>query len=685
MQSTIDYKKELNPSQYEAVSFLGGPALVIAGAGSGKTRTLVYRVAYLLEQGILPENILLLTFTRKAASEMLFRAGQLAGSDCQRISGGTFHSFANLILRKYAPKIGYNNNFTILDEADAENLMKQVKDQLFFEDKKLPNKGGLKEMLSYCINKDADLEDFINDVMPQFKDKVDKIKNIFDGYKILKGKNGAMDYDDLLINLKKLLKENPEIRKRISNQYRYIMIDEYQDTNKIQSEIAELLCSEHKNIMVVGDDSQSIYSFRGADFKNIMDFPKHFAGAKVIMLETNYRSTQPILDLTNKIIAKAKEKYSKNLQAIKGAGPKPIYAEFASEKDQAKYIVDKIKGFDCDLSQTAVLFRSSWHSNELELELVKNRIPFVKYGGIKFVETAHTKDLLSFLRADFNFADTTAWERILSLHKGVGEKTAQKIIFQINQNQTFDVLNDYKLQSLFVLFKDLKDKINPLEKLQKISDYYKPILKTKYIDDFNKREKDVDSLLEIAGRYEEIERFLSDTVIESPEDPDFSVKKGKLVLSTIHSAKGLEWKNVFLINLVDGLLPSLRSLDNLEEERRLLYVALTRAQDNLFLTKPLIRPRMWSQDAMEHDFSAVCRFVDTEIMAGDYLEKILQVAQQPKKKGYLDMDLARFKANGPKKKSYLDFNADYIGHEKKPYPYFKKKQVDDDIQYINDW
>ena len=675
MQTKIDYKKELNDSQYRAATFLNGPALVIAGAGSGKTRTLVFRVAYLIEQGIDPDSILLLTFTRKASQEMLRRAGELLDNRCLKIPGGTFHSFANNLLRKYAQVIGFSNNFSILDEQDSENLLKQIRNQLFPDQKEMPKKSTLRELFSFHKNKEISLEDIIFDQLPQFKDKIDQIKEIFDAYSSLKLKNSMMDYDDLLIYCKRLLENNIAIRKKVSDQYRYIMIDEYQDTNKIQSEIAELLAGERKNIMVVGDDSQSIYSFRGADFKNIMDFPKRFPGAEIITLETNYRSTQQILDLTNKVIEKAKEKYSKNLKAFKGKGPKPIYAEFPSEREQAKFIIEKLKDLGKPLGESAVLFRSSWHSNELELELIKNNIPFVKYGGIKFVESAHTKDILSFLRVDFSHKDSAAWQRILSLHKGIGLKTAQKIIDGVIEDNNIDILNRYKLKGLFKILTDVSKEIAPEKKIKIIFDYYRPILKEKHLDDFDKREKDLQSLQEISTRYEDLQSFLSDTLIESPDD--FKGMSNRLVLSTIHSAKGLEWNNVFLINLVDGFMPSLKSLDNLEEERRLFYVALTRAKNNLFLTKPDIRPRVWQENILQKDFSVACRFLDKDIMQNDYLQKMLMPA---KKKSYLNIDFANYKPKVQKKRGYLDF--DYTAEDSN---FTEENKEDDDIQYINDW
>ncbi|MDD5236526.1 MAG: ATP-dependent helicase, partial [Candidatus Omnitrophica bacterium] len=395
----INYAKELNPAQLEAVESIDGPHLVIAGAGSGKTRTLVYRVAYLVEHGIKPEEILLLTFTRKAAEEMLRRASLILDERCSRVSGGTFHSFANSILRKYAKLVGISHNFTILDRADSEDAVNLIRTQLGFnkKDKRFPRKKALMEVISGSINRAKTLEEILYDEYPQFVEWAKEIEEVRKEYNKYKHAKSLLDYDDLLIYFKNLLVEHEAVRSQLARKYKYIMVDEYQDTNKLQAYIVSLLSAEHKNILVVGDDSQSIYSFRGANFKNIMDFPSIFKGTKVITLEENYRSTQAILDMTNEVISFAEEKYPKKLFTQKQGGKPPVFVEVKDENSQSKYIVDKIlelREEGMELNEMAVLFRSGWHSHDLEIELANRNIPFAKYGGQKFVEAAHIKDVI---------------------------------------------------------------------------------------------------------------------------------------------------------------------------------------------------------------------------------------------------------------------------------------------------
>jgi DNA helicase-2/ATP-dependent DNA helicase PcrA len=436
---TIKYEEELNGAQLKAVEITDGPVLVIAGAGTGKTRTLVYRVARLVESGINPASILLLTFTRRAAYEMLRRASSTLDERCSKVSGGTFHSFANTILRKYAGLIGFNNNFTILDRSDAEDAINVIRTQLGFhkKEKRFQKKATILKVISKSINKSCTIEDVLKEDYPQFIDNLRDIQKINEQYKVYKRAKSIMDYDDLLIYLKILLEENNLVRTKLSNFYKYIMIDEYQDTNKLQANIARLLASEHQNIMVVGDDSQSIYAFRGASFKNIMDFPKIFPDTKTITLEENYRSTQPILDLTNEIIRYANKKYPKNLFTKREGNQKPVFIEAENENYQSKFIVQRVlelREEEIPLNDIAVLFRAGWHSNDLEIELVSHNIPFVKHGGFKFIETAHVKDVIAHLRIVFNPLDAVSWHRILLLIEGIGNKTANDIITEIVDN-----------------------------------------------------------------------------------------------------------------------------------------------------------------------------------------------------------------------------------------------------------
>jgi len=634
----INYHRQLNPAQLKAVESISGPHLVIAGAGSGKTRVLVHRVAYLVQQGIAPEQILLLTFTRRSAEEMLRRASLLLDERCRNVSGGTFHSFANLILRKYAKLLEISNNFTILDQPDAQDAVNLIRARLNFHKSKktFPRKHAILEVISKSVNKSEEIAGVLLDEYPQFIEFAGEIKKIRDEYNKYKRQKSLLDYDDLLVFLKNLLTKHEAVRASLGAKYKYIMVDEYQDTNKLQAQIACLLASDHANIMVVGDDAQSIYSFRGANFKNIIDFPKIFKSTKIITLEENYRSTQPILNLTNAVIAQAKEKFQKNLYTRKKGGEIPVFIDCPDENSQSTFVAEKILELKAEgviLKDIAVLFRSGWHSNDLEIELASRNIPFAKYGGQKFVEAAHIKDLVSYLRIAYNGLDQVSWLRALELIPRVGPKTAAKIIESISDQPRLEQLwqKNNEVKKLFELFRgiDLK-RDSPFEIIARFLSYYQPLLKIKY-DDFNKRLNDLDSLLSIAQRYKTTEQFLVDMALEPPErmlvEPARLDKEDTpLTLSTIHSAKGLEWHTVFLIYVAEGHLPSYLSLgtqDQIEEERRLFYVAATRAKVNLFLLKPRIdrSPRSFSADGSGPVFTQVSRFLEQ----GGLLEEFVDV------------------------------------------------------------
>jgi len=633
----LNYKNELNKAQLEAVESINGPYLVIAGAGSGKTRVLVHRVAYLVEQGASPDQILLLTFTRRAAEEMLRRASLLLDERCKKVSGGTFHSFANMILRKYAKLLEISNNFTILDQADAEDAVNLVRLQSGYHksEKRFPRKHAILEVISKSVNKSEDIADVLYDEYPQFMEFAEEIKKIRQEYNKYKRQKSLLDYDDLLVFLKHLLSKHEDVRASLSARYKYIMVDEYQDTNKLQAHIACLLAADHANIMVVGDDAQSIYSFRGANFKNIIDFPKIFKNTRIITLEENYRSTQPILTLANAVINQAKEKFEKHLYTKKKEGNMPVFIDCPDENSQSRFVADKIlelREEGVALREIAVLFRSGWHSNDLEIELASRNIPFAKYGGQKFVEAAHIKDLLSYLRIAYNGLDQVSWLRALLLIPKIGPKTATKIIETvIDDTKGKEWLSkNGELSRLLELLKSVDcQRDAPAKIIERFLSYYQPLLKIKY-DDFNKRLNDLDSLLRIADRYKTTEQFLADMALEPPERS--LVEAGKrdkddapLTLSTIHSAKGLEWHTVFLIYVAEGHLPSYLSLETdeeIEEERRLFYVAATRAKANLFLLKPRIdrSPRSFMNDGGSV-FTQVSRFLEQ----GGLLNKFVDV------------------------------------------------------------
>ena len=605
----INYKEELNPAQYDAVSSVEGSYLIIAGAGTGKTRTLVYRVARLVESGYDPKSILLLTFTRKAANEMMSRAALLLDDRCSKIRGGTFHSFANLTLRKYAKAAGLESSFTILDQSDSADIINLIRSQAGFisKEKRFPNKQTLTKVFSLSVNTERKIEEIIEEDYPHFLDQIDKILGIYKVFTNYKHKNNLLDYDDLLIYLRKFLQDFSPSAKSFLSSIKFVMVDEYQDTNKLQADIVKALTKVNKNVMVVGDDSQSIYSFRGADFKNIMEFPNIFDNVKVIKLEENFRSVQPILDFTNFIIDGSTEKYSKQLYTHKSGGVLPVIVAATNENLQSRFIVEKIlelREEGVPLNDIAVLFRSSFFSFDLEIELNKANIPFQKFGGMKFIETAHIKDVLAFLRIAANPKDVVSWYRVLLLHEGVGPKTAQKILDELatakltikaNPEAQASFRYNDRIAALFqVLYKLHTQKSLPSEKTQLVFDYYYHLFKAKY-DDYNKRKKDLDIFHNITENYKSLDSFLADMAIEPIIDSVIDIgeedKEDEFVtLSTIHSAKGLEWHSVFIIHAVDGYFPSSRSADKtetLEEERRLMYVASTRAKQNLFVTYPM--------------------------------------------------------------------------------------------------
>ena len=594
---------DLNESQYAAVTSINGPVLVIAGAGSGKTRTLVYRVAHLLDQGVAPESILLLTFTRKASQEMLWRAGRLVNDSCNRVVGGTFHGVANLLLRRYGSHLGFNSSFTIIDQSDAEGIVNLLKSSLGLgrNTKQFPTKRAIIAMISGSVNKSIALEDLIFEQYAHLGEHVDDLVNLRNHYQTFKVDHGLMDYDDLLVNWKRLLAESVEVRENLSRRFAYIMVDEYQDTNLVQADIVRLAAATHDNVMVVGDDSQSIYSFRGADFYNIMRFPKVFPDTKIIKLEQNYRSSQPILALTNDIIRNATEKYTKTLfSSIEGKRKPQLYAG-RDERDEARFVVEKIgqmraEGMAC--SEIAVLFRSGYHSYKLELELGSAGFDFDKRGGLRLTESAHMKDVLAFLRLLVNPRDNLSWNRVFLQLDKIGPKTAQKITAAIaGAPDPFAALGEYPagrswqqgLADLHRLFADLRQgDPRPSFLYEIIMAYYQPVFVELYADDYPKRQKDLDQLKSIMASYEELQAFIDDTALDPPDTGKTEQGGDRLILSTIHSSKGLEFDAVFVIGLAEGRFPhgAAGQGEQWEEERRLLYVAATRARKHLYFTYP---------------------------------------------------------------------------------------------------
>lgn len=605
----IDYEKELNAQQIEAATHMEGPLLVIAGAGSGKTRTLTYRAARLVEHGTPPEAILLLTFTRKASEEMLKRASGLLDSRCRQIAGGTFHSFANTVLRRNAHRLGFDAGFIIIDRPDAENLIGMVlKDAgLRTAYGSFPKKKTLMDLFSKAANKSQTIEETLVSDYPHFRHLAEPILTLHSAYTKMKAEQGFLDYDDLLLNLLQLLERDEEIRTMLHRVFHYVMVDEYQDTNRVQAEIVRLATGPHQNVMVVGDDSQSIYSFRGANFRNIMDFPRWFPDTRIIKLEENYRSTLPILSLTNAIIDQAVEKYPKKLFSKRTEGRPPILVQTGTENSQSRFVVDKIRelrqeGVTHD--DIAVLFRAGFHSFDLEVELAKEGIPFVKYGGFKFTESAHIKDMIAHCRVLINADDKLSWFRVLLLINKVGPKSAQRLYEAVRlQRSGFKGLltaeTGGKTPHGIALLKDLfagleYPGMSPVQIGERILAYYLPLLKDHY-DDHPKRARDLEQLILLMERYEALEDFLTDMAIEPPtssRENTLSIEaanRDRLVLSTVHSSKGLEWHTVMILWAMDGRFPSLYAMETqeqMDEELRLMYVAATRARVNLIFLCP---------------------------------------------------------------------------------------------------
>ena len=605
----IDYRNELNISQLEAVTTINGKVLVIAGAGSGKTRVIVHRVAFLLENNIDPSEILLLTFTRKASSEMIGRVqGLLNDNKAQKVFGGTFHSFSNYILRKYANLLGIPSNFTIIDSEDSADTIDLIKSELKIEkkEKAFPKKNRLQEIFSSARNRNMTIRIVIQNEFSGLVEFIDQIELINKGYEKYKKICKIFDYDDLMEVLRDSLRDNINFRKRLNNEYRYIMVDEYQDTNVVQKEIVEYLSEGSGNILVVGDDAQSIYSFRGANYENILRFPQKYPDCKVIKIEQNYRSNQKILDFTNDIIDNARIGYKKHLFSKILYDTLPVVRKFYDQQLEAEFIVDKIieyreKGIA--LNQVAILVRAFWHARYIEVELNKRSIPYIAVGGLAFNERKHVKDIISYLRIIQNPYDAVAWHRILKYIPGVGLVTARKIIEKIISENGLDIssfentkfaegLN--RLTSMISKAGDTKNTI--ARKIELILEYYAPILQATE-SDYQIRLLDIGVLVDLSTRYDTLDKFLTDFALDPPSKkfgnrtvPLIDESEDKpLTISTIHSAKGLEWYSVIIPHALDGLIPSVRALNNLEEieeERRLFYVACSRAKQDLIITMP---------------------------------------------------------------------------------------------------
>jgi len=611
----IDYRAELNDAQHAAATALEGPVLVVAGAGSGKTRTLTFRVARLVESGVPPHAILLLTFTRRAALEMVRRAESLlADGGLEQVTGGTFHSFANTMLRRYGQLFGWPDRFTILDRGDAEDTINLVRTRLGLDrtERRFPRKQTLATIYSSAANRNLRVADLVERDYVQLIDEVDDILACQAAYEEYKRERALLDFDDLLIRLRDRLHDDAEFRARLREVYRYVMVDEYQDTNHLQADIVAALCAPSGNVMAVGDDAQSIYGFRGADFRNIMEFPARFQGTRVITLEENYRSTQAILDVTNAVIAGARERYAKTLFTRRSGGALPLLVPAPDDRWQSLFVRQRILELHEEgvpLSEIAVLFRSSFHSFDLELELARSGVPFVKRGGFRFVETAHVKDVMAHLRVLENPRDAVSWHRILLLLEGVGPKLASAVVEWITAEDrpaaAVAGIPDAaaprarglgSVRQLGTALGRLDAREAPSALVQKVLDHYRPVLERVHRDDAPKRLRDLEQLVLLAERYRQLGPMLADMALEPPSDAvgdtvALDVEEGeRLTLSTVHSAKGLEWHSVFVLSVAEGRFPSAYSIDDdeIEEERRLFYVACTRARENLVLSYPAV-------------------------------------------------------------------------------------------------
>ncbi|MBI2990338.1 MAG: ATP-dependent helicase [Candidatus Magasanikbacteria bacterium] len=654
----IHFEDELNAEQLNVVREGDGPCLVLAGAGSGKTRTITYRVAYLIEQGIDPKNILLLTFTNKAAKEMTERVKLLLGAEQGLPWAGTFHHVAYRILRVSAPLIGLDHNFSILDSEDSLDLIKLSLKQEGIDrtQRRFPSPRVVHSIISYARNAEQTIESVLSDQHPKWLDFSDQITRVTEDYAKRKREANVMDFDDLLVNLYLLLIRSESLRNRYAAQFKYILVDEYQDTNKIQASIIRLFASVHGNVLVVGDDAQSIYSFRAADIQNILDFEHQYKQVKIFRLEKNYRSTPDILDLANEVIVHNERQYQKTLQAHVERFTKPELHAFADQSEEAEYIAERIlelREEGVPLNGMAVLFRAAFHSQALEVELTKRDILYDYRGGLRFFERSHIKDVLAYLRIFANLDDSIAWSRVLNMQTGIGPASAGAIIQGLKNVQNQErpiILDDEALgkaeESLSGTELDEKDLASPFKKQKEIqknvprikranlshigallpsraqigwNDFLQiwdeitksdgspaglmqAVLHSKYADyleaeydNYRDRIQDIEQLVLFASRQNDLSRFLAEASMQ--ESYAEAGARGshyedeQVVLSTIHQAKGLEWEVVFILNLSSGQFPNGRALESaqgLEEERRLLYVAVTRAKKQLYVSYPLM-------------------------------------------------------------------------------------------------
>ena len=636
------FETELNPDQRAAATHGEGPLLIVAGAGSGKTTTLAARVAHLVEGGIRPDRILLLTFSRRAAREMLSRAARMTGRrDAGRVWGGTFHSVANRLLRIHGRALGLSPGFTVLDQADGADVMNLLRQELGFaeRERRFPRKETLAAIHSRVVNTGTKLDDVLERHFPWCAEEADGIRTIVRGYVERKRAQQTLDYDDLLL-FWKALACSPQTGPQVAAMFEHVLVDEYQDTNVLQADILEAMRppDSPRNLTVVGDDAQAIYGFRGATVRNILEFPQRFPGATVVKLERNYRSTGPILGLSNAVIALSPQRHEKTLWTERTGGARPILRACLDEPEQADAVCRAVlehREEGVPLREQAVLFRAAHHSDLLEIELLRRNIPFVKYGGLRFLEAAHVKDALALLRVLENPHDEIAWFRVLQLPEGMGPAGARALMDRLGvRDQATDplvLLLESELpvpkgagdgvRALRSVLRQCRDEqvLPPAGQLERLRAYLEPVVAHTYGSP-EARIADLGQLALLASGYETRSRFLAELTLDPPASTsDLAgpplLDEDYLILSTIHSAKGLEWDVVHVIHASDGCIPSdmaLRDDEELEEERRLLYVALTRARDAVHICFPQRYYRRQKPRDDVHMYALVSRFLEPE-------------------------------------------------------------------------
>ncbi len=631
---------DLNPQQRKAATFGEGPLLVVAGAGSGKTRTLAYRVAWLIANGTDPSRILLLTFTRRAAEEMLKRASAVikkGPSVTGRVWGGTFHAVGNRLLRIYSKSAGLNPGFTVMDRSDSEDMLDVIRHELGLHGRghRFPRKQTCMAIYSHCVNASQKLDDALRRSFPWCADCEQELRSLFRRYVERKQDANVLDYDDLLLYWAQLVSDD-KISREMGERFDHILVDEYQDTNHTQSLILRGMRRHNPNITAVGDDAQSIYSFRSANVRNMLDFPKQFEGTTVLTLEENYRSVMPILQVTNRVIAHARERYTKDLWSVRRQGARPKLVTCRDEHEQDEYVVTRVLEHyeeGIKLRKQAVLFRAAHLSDSLEVELTRRNIPYHKYGGLRFIESSHVKDLIAYLRVAENPRDEMAWFRILQLIDGIGPSIAARIITHlVGQQWEFRALCSSNsppmaldsLDAMASMMDDiqLQPTMPPSAQIERIREFYDPLLRKLY-ENSVMRVRDLENLERIASRYRSRAQFLADLQLDPPTSTsDLAGAPVKdedwLILSTIHSAKGCEWDVVYLIHAADGFLPSDMSTgseEEIEEERRLTYVAMTRARDFLYITWPFRYYHKTRRYTDSHSYAQLCRFLSEDVRA----------------------------------------------------------------------